>query len=74
MSTLSHTLQPTHAEHLSFAHNDVDISTGALTEEPRIPTDDGLGCMRGLAIAILFNIILASAVIAGWQLWRILRW
>jgi hypothetical protein len=71
MSSLSHTLQPTASKHHSIVH--VDGPAEIFSEEPQASTDDGLGCMRGFAVAMLFNIILASVAIASWQLWRILR-
>ena len=72
MSSLSHTLQPTRSNHTSFVH-DNERAAEIFSEEPHAPTDDGLGCMRGFAVAMLFNIILTAAVIAGWQLWRFFR-
>jgi len=35
--------------------------------------DNGLGALRGLAFALLFEALLAIAVFSGWHLWHIVR-
>jgi len=42
------------------------------------PTDDfyqenPIGVFRGLAFAVLFNLMLMLTGVAGWELWRLLR-
>ena len=74
MSTFSHSLQPVRVRHLSLVQKSTLHNTAALLEEePFAPADDGLGCMRGLAIAMLCNIVLALVGTACWELWRLLR-
>ena len=64
MSTISHSLRSIQARHLQLVER----------AEPRgIPEDDGLGCMRGLAVAMICNLIFALMIAAGWGLWRLLR-
>ena len=73
MSTFSHPLEPIRIRHLSLVGKDDSITAESSLEEMHLSADDGLAFMRGLAVAMLFNIILASVIIAGWELWRLLR-
>lgn len=45
------------------------VSVCETQSTPRLP-DNGLGAIRGLAFAALFEVLLA---IAGFELWRLLR-
>ena len=64
MSTYTHSLRPVHDKRLPLAEH----------AEPReAPEDDGLGCMRGLAVAMFCNVILVLMIAAVWGLWRLLR-
>jgi hypothetical protein len=72
MSTLSHSLQLVHGRRIKLAQFDAASETAA-REEFHIPEDDGLGCARGFAVAMLCNILLALVIAAGWELWRLLR-
>jgi hypothetical protein len=64
MSTLSHSLQQIRVNRLKLAEAD----------QPQVaPEDDGLGCVRGLAVAMLCNVIFLLMIAAGWELWRVLR-
>lgn len=56
---------------LSLANNVSSIAE-APSEDPRFREDE-LGTMRGLAFAMLCNIILAVVAIAGWHLWRLFQ-
>ncbi|HLH36755.1 MAG TPA: hypothetical protein VKX41_18930 [Alloacidobacterium sp.] len=76
MSTYTHPLQPMRSRRFEIVQRnrmaeiaEVEASTNAHA----IPADDGLGCMRGLMAATLFNILLVLAIAAGWELWRLLR-
>jgi hypothetical protein len=71
MSTLSHTFHPATAKRLSLVHTDA-FPTEASAERFH-PADDGLGCMRGLAVAMLCNVVFVLIIAAGWELWRLLR-
>ncbi len=73
MSTLSHPLEPIRIKRLSVVRKDAAASLEPPLEDIHLRSDDGLGCMRGLAVAMLCNVILASIIIAGWELWRLLR-
>lgn len=53
----------THA--LSLVHSRVCQAESAA---PATVADDGLGCMRGLAFAMLFNFILGLAGLGVWAL------
>ncbi|HTY82823.1 MAG TPA: hypothetical protein VMB19_01325 [Silvibacterium sp.] len=48
-----------------------------LSQEARfaenIYEENPVGVFRGLAFAMLFNVILALSGVAGWELWRLLR-
>lgn len=68
MSTFSHTLRPESARRLSLVPSDASAA-----EEFPVRNERGLGAMRGLALALACDIILAAIAIAGWQLWRLLR-
>ncbi len=35
--------------------------------------ENPVGVFRGLAFAMVFNVILALSGVAGWELWRLLR-
>ena len=72
MSTFSHSLQSTHAVHLSLVPKETDASS-LKSKESSVPADDGLGCMRGLAVAMLFNAALILMIAGCWELWRLLR-
>ena len=72
MSTFSHPLEPIRIRHLSLVGKDDSITAEASLEDMHLSAGHGLGFMRGLAFAMLFNIILASVIVAGWELWRIL--
>ena len=64
MSTFSHSLQVIRVNGRRLVK----------TDEPQaVPEDDGLGCMRGLAVAMLCNVVFVLMVAAGWELWRMLR-
>jgi hypothetical protein len=59
----------------SFQHLD-SITAPAekeLTEPAVASIDDCMGCMRGLAVALLFNAALVLAGMAIWTIWRWLR-
>lgn len=48
------------------------------SKEHFAPTDDvyienPMGAFRGLAFALIFNLLLALAGLAAWELWRLLR-
>jgi len=69
MSTLSHSLQSIGAKRLTLVEPD-----SAVYAEPQCaPEDDGLGCMRGFAVVLACNAVLALLVAGGWELWRLLR-
>jgi hypothetical protein len=36
-------------------------------------TENPMGAFRGLAFALIFNLLLAIAGFAAWELWRLLR-
>ena len=48
-----------------------------LSQEARfaenIYEENPVGVFRGLAFAMVFNVILALSGVAGWELWRLLR-
>lgn len=71
MSTFSHTLRSASPKPLLLLPGNVSARAGAPAEAPHVREDIGLGAMRGLAFAMLCNVILAAIAIAGWQLWRI---
>lgn len=73
MSTFSHPLEPIRIKRLSVVRKDTPTIAEPSQEDMHLYGDDGLGCMRGLAVAMLCNVILASIVIVGWELWRLLR-
>ena len=64
MSTISHSLRSIQARHLQLIER---------AESQEGPEDDGLGCVRGLAVVMLCNLIFAMMIAAGWGLWRLLR-
>ncbi len=37
------------------------------------PENDGLGCIRGFAFAMLFNVVLALTIFGAWEIWKHLR-
>jgi hypothetical protein len=49
------------------------IASAAEKREAPSSVDDGLGCMRGLAIAMLFNAALVLIGCAAWIVWRWLK-
>lgn len=63
MGTLGHSFR-----HLEGIPSPVEEE---LVEPAAASIDDGLGCLRGLAIALLFN---AAFVLTGVVLWAIWRW
>ncbi|HVW78853.1 MAG TPA: hypothetical protein VHB45_14665 [Alloacidobacterium sp.] len=66
MSTFSHSLPSAHGKRLSLVSR---------TEPPlnTIAHDDGLGCMRGLAFAMLFNLVFWGVIFGAWEIWHHLR-
>ena len=73
LSTVSHPLEPIRIKHLSVVRKDAPVTAEPSPEDIHLRVDDGLGCMRGLAVAMLCNVILASIIVAGWELWRLLH-
>ena len=73
MSTYSHPLRPIHINRITLASPDPTVSLETEQEELVAPPDDGLGCMRGLAVVMLSYVIFALVIGAGWGLWRLLR-
>lgn len=73
MSTFSHPLEPIRIKRLSVVRKDAPVTAEPSREDMHLRSDDGLGCIRGLAVAMLCNVILASIILAGWELWRLLR-
>ncbi len=73
MSTFSHSLQPIRIRHLSLVPKDVRVEAEFSIEDSLAPADDGLGCVRGIAVAMVCNLIFALMVAAGWGLWHFLR-
>lgn len=51
----------------------IHIVSTAENPESIFPKEDGLGCMRGLAVAMLCNIVLGLMIVGAWELWRFLR-
>ncbi|WP_158749542.1 hypothetical protein [Acidobacterium sp. S8] len=71
MSTFSHSLSPVHARRLALVST---VSTPQSVEKREtIPADDGLGCIRGLVVALLFNIFLATVFVCSWEVWHYLH-
>lgn len=69
MSTLSSSLSPVHAKRLVFRTRPQELQDPIITA----PADDGLGCMRGLAVAMLLNVVFALVIFGGWEFFRHLR-
>lgn len=72
MSTFSQPLQPIRVKHLSLVQKATPIAAASV-EEFLTSEGDGLGCMRGLAIAVFCNVIFACLMVAAWELWHLLR-
>jgi hypothetical protein len=72
MGTVSNPMQPTTIRHLTLVRKDVSRDKRASAEDIDIP-DDGLGCFRGLAVAMFCNLIFGLMIFAGWGLWHMLR-
>jgi len=72
MSTFIHSLQLVHNRGLELVQRDT-APKAASAKEFRVPADDGLGCMRGLAVAMLCNIFLVLIIAGGWGLWFLLH-
>jgi hypothetical protein len=72
MSALSHWLEQAHNSHAASWQLDLPLEV-ASAKEFRIPADDGLGCMRGLGVAMLCNILLVLVIASGWVLWNSLH-
>jgi hypothetical protein len=53
---------------LSLVPKRVYPLSGTASEDLMI--DDGLGCIRGLAFAMAFNVVLVLTSFAGWTLWH----
>ena len=68
MSTFSPTLFSVHAKRIAL-----ESTSEALEAQATAPADDGLGCMRGLAVVMLLNVVFLLTILAGWELWRHLR-
>lgn len=73
MGAISNPMQPAAVRQLTLVRKDTFREAHASTEGPRASVDDGLGCFRGLAVAMFCNLILGLMVAAGWGLWRLLR-
>lgn len=81
MGTLGNSLQPGAVKHLFVvqkpARKDTsfhtDFDTAEISGHLKGPADDGLGCARGFAVAMLCNASLVMIVAAGWEVWRLLR-
>lgn len=60
-------------EHAILLPRPADARRGVDENEECEPLDSGGGALRGLAFAILFNVLLVLVGVGAWQLWRILR-
>ena len=67
MSTQSQSFQPVASLRI------VSRAEETFAETKKLPADDGLGCMRGFAFAMLFNLFLVGVIAAAWGLYRLLR-
>lgn len=68
MSTFSHSLPSVHGKGLSLVS-----SRAVLQPLDSAVQNDGLGCMRGLAFAMLLNLLFWLIILAGWEVWHHLR-
>jgi hypothetical protein len=73
MSTYIHPLQSTRSRRFEIVQRSGIAEAKASTNTRSVPADDGLGCMRGLLAATLFNILLFLTIVAVWGLWRFLH-
>ena len=73
MSTFSHSLDHVRVRKLQLVRRDAYITADPTPGEFIAKPDDGLGVIRGLALAMLFNAAIALLVTGAWELWRLFR-
>jgi hypothetical protein len=73
MSTFIQFVHPVNAKRPALLQREVAYDTEAPASGCSAPEDDGLGCMRGFAVAMLLNVGFVLMIAAGWELWRLLR-
>lgn len=73
MSTYTHPLQPTHINRIPLVQQDDACNSETKQLDFVAPEDNGLGCIRGLVVAMFLYVILALMLAAGSELWRLLR-
>jgi hypothetical protein len=73
MGSFSNSLQPAGLKQLTIVRKDASSQPTDISEHVFSPEDDGLGCVRGFAVAMIFNLALALVIAAGWEAWLLLR-
>lgn len=73
MSTFSHSLDRVRVRKLQLVRTDARVTANSTPEEFIAKPDDGLGAIRGLALAMMFNAAIALPVTGAWELWRLFR-
>lgn len=59
---------------ISQALAGIESLTQAGTDDTEfILEDDGLGCMRGMAVVFAINVVILGLGCLGWTLWHLLR-
>jgi hypothetical protein len=73
MGTFGNSLQSSGLNQITLVRTNPALRTDETAEEASIVLDDGLGCVRGIAFAMLFNVVFALTIAGAWEAWRLLR-